>query len=147
MHVILGMYKSTEIVLYYLSRTKFWTSYRFLWHIWILWDVWFLCFEKIEKILTWWWDLRLLPSSAHTMTATFAHLHLAASLNIPTKTFFSVRLTNSNWSTKLTSTFTYSTRRNMAIFHPMLATAFQTGKSKHPQNVSRIFYWKCLLFD
>ena len=106
MHVILGMYKSTEIFLYYLSRTKFWTSYRFLWHIWILWDVWFLCFEKIEKILTWWWDLRLLPSSAHTMTATFAHLHLAASLNIPTKTFFSVRLTNSNWSTKLTSTFT-----------------------------------------
>ena len=81
------------------------------------------------------------------MTDIFLHLHLAPSLNIPTKTFFSVRLTKSKWSTKVTSTFTYSTRRNMAIFHPILATAFRTGNSNHPQNFSRIFNSKYSLFD
>ena len=85
--------------------------------------------------------------TAHTMTATFPHSHLAAFLEHPNKTFFSAWLRNGTWSTKFTTTFTYPTRRNMTIFHPVLATAFWTGKNKHPQNVARIFYSKSSLFD
>ena len=91
--------------------------------------------------------LKLLPPPAHTMTTTFPHSRLAEFPEHPSKTFVSVWLRNSTWSTKFPTTFTYPTSRNMTIFHLMLVTAFWTGKNKHPQNVSMIFYSKSLLLD
>ena len=91
--------------------------------------------------------LKLLTPPAYITTANFPHLLLPAFLEHSNKTFFSVWLRNSTWSTEFTTTFTYPTRCNMTIFHLMLAIVFQTGKNKHPQNISRIFYLKSSLFD
>ena len=76
------------------------------------------------------------------MTATFPHLHLAAFLEQPNKTFL---VSDLGIALGVSSSLQHSPTQlttNVIIFHPILTIVFHTGTSKHPQNILRIFSLK-----